>query len=195
MCFKELPSGCPSLRLRRGYAVGRVSIHPPPISAAATGSCIAGKCRSRIPSRALAVKAKTAAVLPLRLIAPRSRHAAKCGFRPGCSTILRSSAGLLRAKHKAVRIISGTVGRRQEDADRSECDAEEAEQLRARDPTTEHGCARRGRAVHMKNLLCDIQADRGNLTHGRLLSDGRSTPPSWHIDAVGGVHPITHWKR
>ncbi len=33
------------------------------------------------------------------------------------------------------------------------------------------------------------QSDRGNFHSGRLLK-WSPTPPLWHIDAVGGVHPI-----
>jgi hypothetical protein len=69
--------------------------------------------------------------------------------------------------------------------------SEERKQLLTREAATEECRARRIRAMRMENLLCDIQTDRANLSHGRLLSDGRLTPPSWHIDAVGGVHPIT----
>src|SRR4051794_13277351 len=50
---------------------------------------------------------------------------------------------------------------------------------------------REARCTPMENLLRDIGTKHAKLRHGRLLSDGRSTPPSSHIDAVGGVHPIT----
>jgi hypothetical protein len=44
-------------------------------------------------------------------------------------------------------------------------------------------------AMHLKNSLRQIQPDCNNLSHGRppLWS---ATPPLWHTDAVGGVHPI-----
>src|SRR3954447_23067666 len=71
--------------------------------------------------------------------------------------------------------------------------SEELNQLLTRDtPTEQHG-TRRICAMRVKNLLCDIQADSANFFHGRLLSSGDSTPPLWHIDAVGGRpphHPI-----
>jgi len=41
--------------------------------------------------------------------------------------------------------------------------SEEVEQLAARDLPTEHGTPRRIRSVRVKNMLGDIQPDRGNL--------------------------------
>lgn len=69
-----------------------------------------GGVRNISPIAPLTAKANRAAIFPRRLIARRSRQAVKCGFIAGCSTIRRSSAGLLRAKQYAARIINGTVG-------------------------------------------------------------------------------------
>jgi hypothetical protein len=52
-----------------------------------------------------------------------------------------------------------------------------------------HNSSNAVRTVQLKDMLRDIQSDRGNLTHGRLL-EWLATPPLWHTDAVGGVHPI-----
>src|ERR1700722_9776504 len=47
-------------------------------------------------------------------------------------------------------------------------DREELEQLTARELAAEHHRALRVRAVHMKNVLGDIQTNCDNLRHGRL---------------------------
>ena len=44
--------------------------------------------------------------------------------------------------------------------------------------------------MHLKDVLGQIQSDCGNLFHGRRLLEWLATPPLWHVDAVGGVHPI-----
>lgn len=47
--------------------------------------------------------------------------------------------------------------------------------------------------VNLEDALRQVQTDRANLLHGRLLSI-RSAPTtsSWHVDAVAGaVHPIS----
>ena len=41
----------------------------------------------------------------------------------------------------------------------------------------------------LKHVLRKVQSNGANLFHGRLL-EWPATPPPWHIDAVGGVHPI-----
>ncbi|MBV8096213.1 MAG: transposase [Acetobacteraceae bacterium] len=41
----------------------------------------------------------------------------------------------------------------------------------------------------LKHPLRNIQSNSANLSHGRLL-EWHATPPLWHSDAVGGVHPI-----
>jgi hypothetical protein len=65
---------------------------------------------------------------------------------------------------------------------------EEIEQLATGQlPAEDHRTALIG-AVGMKNVLGDIQTNCDSLRHGRLLS-GESTPPFWHIDAVGGRPP------
>src|SRR5690606_16569970 len=46
------------------------------------------------------------------------------------------------------------------------------------------------RSVHLAQVLLQIQADRAHLTHGRLLSLGRSpTTAFWFIDAVSRGRP------
>lgn len=92
------------------HAVGRLSIHQPPMIPTATGKSRIGKGRSSSPAVALATNANTAADLPRLLIAPCSRQAVMCGCIAGCSTMRRSSDGLLRAKQNAARIMNGTVG-------------------------------------------------------------------------------------
>lgn len=49
----------------------------------------------------------------------------------------------------------------------------ELDQLLTRDAPAEHRRTRGICPVCMENLLCDIQTDRANFFHGRLLSDGR----------------------
>jgi hypothetical protein len=44
--------------------------------------------------------------------------------------------------------------------------------------------------MSLEDVLRDIQADRANLSHGRLPQRVFSTPPLWRSDAAGGVHPI-----
>src|SRR3954452_21177618 len=70
-----------------------------------------------------------------------------------------------------------------------ECQKLAAAQLLAKD--------HRARAVspmELKDVLGEIEADRANLVHGRLL-EWALTPPLWHADAVGGVHTITPMRR
>ncbi|PAL24179.1 TonB-dependent receptor, partial [Sphingopyxis sp. GW247-27LB] len=44
--------------------------------------------------------------------------------------------------------------------------------------------------VNLKNILGQIEADRGNLHGGWLLCSGlHDSNPSWHLDAVSGSHP------
>ena len=43
--------------------------------------------------------------------------------------------------------------------------------------------------MKLKDVLGEIESDRTNLVHGRLL-EWALTPPLWHADAVGGVHTI-----
>ncbi len=47
---------------------------------------------------------------PCRLMAPFSRHATRCAPNFGWFSSRDSSAGLLRAKQKAAKIMKGTVG-------------------------------------------------------------------------------------
>lgn len=64
----------------------------------------------------------------------------------------------------------------------------ELQQLASAQPAAEPLLAARIRPVRMKNTLRDIKTDCGNFRHGRLLQ-WCSTPPLWHIDAVGGRPP------
>ena len=43
--------------------------------------------------------------------------------------------------------------------------------------------------MYLKHVLRKIQSNCANLVHGRLL-EWSATPPLWHADAIGGVHPI-----
>src|SRR6187549_2336200 len=70
---------------------------------------------------------------------------------------------------------------------------EELQYLPPHKPAAEQRNASLVRPVHMKNVLRDIQTNRANLRHGRLLR-WCSTPPPWHIDAAGG-RPPHHPKR
>lgn len=90
----------------------------------------------------------------------------------------------------AAPVMRPATGLHRHHAPRLRC--EKLQKLLTRDATAEHRRTRLISPMRMENLLCDIQTDHANFCHGRLLSDGWSTPPSWHIDAVGGVHPITH---
>src|SRR5215208_5369255 len=47
--------------------------------------------------------------------------------------------------------------------------------------------------MDLENALRQVQTDRANFLHGRLLSIRSSpTTSSWHVDAVAGaVHPIS----
>jgi hypothetical protein len=57
-------------------------------------------------------------------------------------------------------------------------------------PPNNH-CAPGINPVNLKHVLRNIQPNRANLVHGRLLLDESSTTSSWHIDAVAGaVHLI-----
>src|SRR6516165_4991496 len=43
----------------------------------------------------------------------------------------------------------------------------------------------------LEHVLRDLQPDRANFRHGRLLFSGDQHPPLWHTKAVGGgVHPV-----
>gem|GEM_PF-5160513 len=45
-------------------------------------------------------------------------------------------------------------------------------------------------AVRLKNGLGDIQTNRANFAHGRLLLIGAQQHLLWHKMPSGGVHPI-----
>jgi hypothetical protein len=66
--------------------------------------------------------------------------------------------------------------------------SEKRQHFTSRNPTAEDLAPSRIGAVGVKYILCDIQTDRANLHHGRLLK-WCSTPPLWHIDAAGGRPP------
>lgn len=68
----------------------------------------------------------------------------------------------------------------------------ELDQLLTRDAPAEHRRTRGICPVCMENLLCDIQTDRANFCHGRLLSDGRFNTTILAHRCRRGVHPITH---
>jgi hypothetical protein len=68
-------------------------------------------------------------------------------------------------------------------------DCEEIQKLSSTDPLAEYRSTPLICSMNMKDVLGDIQTDYDNFRHGRLLK-WCSTPPLWHIDAVGGVHPI-----
>ena len=68
----------------------------------------------------------------------------------------------------------------------------ERQHLRPAKLLAKHRATRRIRTVRLENMLRDIQSDYANFRHGRLLK-WCSTPPLWHIDAVGGRpahHPL-----
>jgi hypothetical protein len=66
--------------------------------------------------------------------------------------------------------------------------SEKGQQFTTRNPSAENLKPVRIGTVSMKHILCDVQTDRANLQHGRLLK-WCSTPPLWHIDAAGGRPP------
>jgi hypothetical protein len=65
----------------------------------------------------------------------------------------------------------------------------EVQKLSSTDPLAKYRSTPLIRSVNVKDVLGDIQTDYDNFRHGRL-PQVVSTPPLWHIDAVGGVHPI-----
>lgn len=67
---------------------------------------------------------------------------------------------------------------------------EERQQSAAAQLLAEHDGARRIGSVRLEHGLRDIQADGGNVSHGRLPRVKLNTSLR-HADAVGGVHPIT----
>lgn len=81
--------------------------------------------------------------------------------------MMRPAAGLQR--HKALRLLS-----------------EKLQHLSTCNPAAENPLAPSIRAVSLKDILCDIQSDRDNLCHGRLLLVDVLQHLPWHIDAVGG---------
>jgi DDE superfamily endonuclease len=66
---------------------------------------------------------------------------------------------------------------------------EELQHLAAPQLLAEDNRSRRIGAVGLKHVLRKVQSNGANLSHGRLLQ-WLATPPLWHTDAVGGVHPI-----
>ena len=101
---------CLGIGRSEGDHEGRLDIHVLAISPTVSGATDHGHCRSIRPAAPLAASATIAAVLPFGPIAPLSRHARIGGPKRGCSTILRSHSGLLRAKKKAASSKNGTVG-------------------------------------------------------------------------------------
>src|ERR1700736_5701210 len=63
--------------------------------------------------------------------------------------------------------------------------------LRAATPPPQYNLPTRIDPVHLEHVLRDIESDCDSLRHGRspLLVRITSTP-AWHVDAVGGRHPI-----
>src|SRR3954470_11775178 len=68
----------------------------------------------------------------------------------------------------------------------------EGEHLRAPELLAENDGARCARAVRLEHVLGQIQADGATSSTGASLW-WSSTPPPWHVDAVGG-RPPHHWK-
>src|SRR5215467_6558715 len=71
---------------------------------------------------------------------------------------------------------------------------EKADELPASNALAEHNLAGGIGPMHLEHVLRDVQADRGNLRHGRLLQCDGSTPSPWHADAIRGCplhHPTT----
>ncbi len=91
-------------------ASGRVHSQGKQMLAAAIGASIHGHGEKTALSTIPAAKATAAITLPRLLIAPRVRHATICGPIRGCPTSHASSRGEERAKQKAAKITSGTVG-------------------------------------------------------------------------------------
>src|SRR3954454_14734439 len=63
---------------------------------------------------------------------------------------------------------------------------EKLEHLGPHQALAEHHPAGRISPVRLKYPLRNIKPYRASLAHGRLTCGGYSTPPPWHIDAVGG---------
>src|SRR3954471_10776397 len=63
---------------------------------------------------------------------------------------------------------------------------EKLEHLGPNQALAEHHPAGRIGPVRLKYPLRNITPYRASLAHGRLPCGGYSTPPPWHIDAVGG---------
>src|SRR6478672_7470348 len=63
---------------------------------------------------------------------------------------------------------------------------EKLEHLGPHQALAEHHPAGRIGSVRLKYPLRNIKPYRASLAHGRLPCGGHSTPPPWHIDAVGG---------
>ena len=78
--------------------------------AAPTGTSDHGNAKAAKPMAILTPNAMVADHFPRRLMAPFSRHATRWGPNFGWCNSRASSAGLLRAKQNAAKIMNGTVG-------------------------------------------------------------------------------------
>ncbi len=96
--------------LPRPYCSGRRQIQVPTMSAGTNGDADHGSGSRTSDIAELTANALSAARLPVREIAPVSRHNRIGGPNLGCLSNLCSSIGLLRAKQKAAKIRKGTVG-------------------------------------------------------------------------------------
>lgn len=96
-----------------GYLViqfGRVQMKAAAHRQMAVGRNAIGPVKVSRPIALLPISARVAAILPRRLMAPRSRQARMCGPTVRCCSSQRSNLGLLREKQKAAKIQKTTVG-------------------------------------------------------------------------------------
>src|SRR5262252_3899899 len=84
-------------------------------------------------------------------------------------------------------VVRAGTGFHRDDAPRLRC--QETEKLHASDGLAKEHMPGTIRSMHLEHVLRDVQTDRGNLLHGRLLRWQFDTVHLWHTDAVGGGPP------
>ena len=87
----------------------------------------------------------------------------------------------------AAPVVSAATGLQSHRTGRQRC--QEGENLTAPQLLAKHNSSGAVSPMKLKDGLGEIQPNSAHLVHGRLL-EWVATPPLWHADAVGGVHPI-----
>ena len=106
----------------------------------------------------------------------------------------RDQPHLMAQRHQfAGPVMRTAAGLQSHQAGRLGC--KEAEKLCPAQPLAEDALPTRIRTMRMKHVLRDVQADRGNLGHGRLPRLVLNTTTLAQRCRRGGVHPITQPGR